>query len=69
MQRGVNIDATRQLAQSVSIPVIASGGVSSIDDIKTLLPLEELGVQGVITGRALYSGELDLKQAIEISRA
>ncbi len=68
MQRGVNIDATRQLAKSVSIPVIASGGVSSIDDIKMLLPLEDVGVQGVITGRALYSGELDLKQAIEISR-
>ena len=68
MQSGVNIDATRQLAQSVSIPVIASGGVSSINDIKALLPLEEVGVQGVITGRALYSGELDLKQAIEISR-
>ena len=67
MQRGVNIEATRRLAESVSIPVIASGGVSTLDDIKQLLPLEKSGVEGVITGRALYSGGLDLKKAIEIA--
>jgi len=63
-KRGVNVEATRILAQATEIPVIASGGVSSLDDIKALLPLEPLGVIGVITGRALYDGNLDLKEAI-----
>ncbi len=64
VKRGVNVEATRILAQATEIPVIASGGVSSLDDIKALLPLEPLGVIGVITGRALYDGNLDLKEAI-----
>jgi len=64
MQTGPNIDETRRLAESVSIPVVASGGVSTIEDIKNLLPLEKSGVTGVITGRALYEGTLDLKEAI-----
>ncbi|MBW2568893.1 MAG: 1-(5-phosphoribosyl)-5-[(5-phosphoribosylamino)methylideneamino]imidazole-4-carboxamide isomerase [Deltaproteobacteria bacterium] len=68
MQTGTNIEATRRLAEAVSIPVIASGGVSTIEDIKNLLPLEEAGVIGVITGRALYSGTLNLKEAIEVSK-
>lgn len=68
MQTGTNIEETRRLAEAVSIPVIASGGVSTIEDIKNLLPLEEAGVIGVITGRALYSGTLNLKEAIEVSR-
>ena len=68
VKRGVNLEATRNLAQATDIPVIASGGVSSIDDIKTLLPLEPLGVIGVITGKALYDGNLDLKQAIRVAR-
>ena len=66
MQTGPSIDQTRRLAESVSIPIIASGGVSNIDDIKSLLPLEAVGVQGVITGRALYSGALDLKKALRV---
>lgn len=66
MQTGTNIEETRRLAEAVSIPVIASGGVSTIEDIKNLLPLEEAGVIGVITGRALYSGTLNLKEAIEV---
>ncbi len=66
MQTGPSIDQTRRLAESVSIPIIASGGVSNIDDIKSLLPLEAVGVQGVITGRALYSGALDLKEALRV---
>jgi phosphoribosylformimino-5-aminoimidazole carboxamide ribotide isomerase len=68
MQTGPNIDETRRLAEAVSIPVIASGGVSTIEDIINLMPLKSVGVVGVITGRALYSGSLDLKAAIEISK-
>jgi len=68
MQTGPNIEETRRLAESVSIPVIASGGVSGISDIMNLLPLEKFGVTGVITGRALYTGTLDLKEAIALAR-
>jgi len=67
MQTGSNIEETRRLAEAVSIPVIASGGVSTIDDIKNLMSLEKFGVVGVITGKALYSGTLCLKDAIEVS--
>lgn len=67
MQTGPNLVETRRLAESVSIPVIASGGVSNINDIKELLLLEPLGVAGVIIGRALYSGSLKLKEAIRIA--
>ena len=68
MQSGQNLEATRQLAEAVAIPVVASGGVSTLDDIRNLLPLETVGVQGVITGKALYSGSLDLKEAINLAR-
>ncbi len=67
MQTGPNIDATLRLAEAVTIPVIASGGVSSIEDIKNLLPIEKAGVAGVIVGRALYSGQLDLKTALDLT--
>jgi phosphoribosylformimino-5-aminoimidazole carboxamide ribotide isomerase len=67
VKRGVNVEATRTLALATEIPVIASGGVSSIDDITALLPLEPLGVIGVITGKALYDGNLDLKEAIRVA--
>jgi phosphoribosylformimino-5-aminoimidazole carboxamide ribotide isomerase len=68
VKTGVNLKATRALAESVEVPVIASGGVSSLDDIRALLPLEPLGVIGVITGRALYDGSLDLKAAIRLAQ-
>jgi phosphoribosylformimino-5-aminoimidazole carboxamide ribotide isomerase len=68
MKTGPNIDATRRLAEAISIPVVASGGVSTIKDIQNLMPLEAVGVVGIITGRALYSGSLNLKEAIDISR-
>ena len=68
MQTGPNIEETAALAASVSIPIVASGGVSSIRDIKNLLKIENKGVTGVITGRAIYEGTLDLKEAIEISK-
>ncbi|MFH1596469.1 MAG: 1-(5-phosphoribosyl)-5-[(5-phosphoribosylamino)methylideneamino]imidazole-4-carboxamide isomerase [Pseudomonadota bacterium] len=69
VKRGVNLTATRTLAEAIDLPVIASGGVSSLDDIKALLPLEPLGVVGVIVGRALYDGNLDLAEALKIAQA
>jgi phosphoribosylformimino-5-aminoimidazole carboxamide ribotide isomerase len=68
MQTGPNLEATRHLAEAISIPVVASGGVSSIQDIRDLLTLEKSGVMGVIVGKALYSGALDLKAALAFTR-
>jgi phosphoribosylformimino-5-aminoimidazole carboxamide ribotide isomerase len=68
MSTGLNFESTRRLSTSTSIPVIASGGVSRIEDIEHLLELELEGVIGVIVGRALYTGQLDLEEAIRISR-
>ena len=67
MQSGLNIIEIQELAEAIEIPVIASGGVSTIDDIHKLLPLESAGVVGVIVGKALYSGTLDFKAAVIIS--
>ncbi len=64
MRSGPNIEETRRLAKAVNIDVVASGGVSTIEDIKNLAPLEADGVVGIITGRALYDGSLDLKTAL-----
>ena len=63
MRTGPNLERTRALAQAVDIPVIASGGVKDIKDIRALLPLEADGVMGVITGKALYEGDLDFSEA------
>ena len=60
---GPNIEAIREIVESVTIPVIAAGGVSSIEDIKNLMRIKNLW--GVITGKAIYSGTLDLKEAIQ----
>ncbi len=68
MQTGPNIEQTKMLAQSIVAPVVASGGVSTIRDIREIKKLEPLGVIGVITGRALYSGTLNLKEAIEVAK-
>jgi phosphoribosylformimino-5-aminoimidazole carboxamide ribotide isomerase len=67
MQSGPNIKETERLAQSVSTPIIASGGVNDINDIKALAAIESAGVVGVITGRALYEGTLVLKDALEVA--
>ncbi|MCP4020281.1 MAG: 1-(5-phosphoribosyl)-5-[(5-phosphoribosylamino)methylideneamino]imidazole-4-carboxamide isomerase [Desulfobacteraceae bacterium] len=67
MQTGPNIEETALLAEAVSIPIVASGGVSSIEDIKNLLKIEGKGVTGVITGKALYEGSLDLREAIKLT--
>jgi phosphoribosylformimino-5-aminoimidazole carboxamide ribotide isomerase len=61
---GPNIAALRELASGIEIPVIASGGVSSVQDLLSLLSLGTLGVTGAIVGRALYTGEVDLAEAI-----
>jgi phosphoribosylformimino-5-aminoimidazole carboxamide ribotide isomerase len=68
MMQGPNIEATCALAESVSIPVIASGGVSSLQDIRNLMAVESSGVTGVITGKAIYSGALNLAEAIALTR-
>ena len=64
---GPNIETTRQLAESTSIPIIASGGVSSLEDIERLLALEGSGVEAVIIGRALYTGAVDLIECIALA--
>jgi phosphoribosylformimino-5-aminoimidazole carboxamide ribotide isomerase len=63
--QGPNLEALRELATAVSIPAIASGGVSSITDLLSLLALAPLGVTGVIVGRALYTGDISLKEALQ----
>ena len=68
METGPNVEATKNLAQSVSIPVIASGGVSSIRDIQRILEVEKFGVTGVIIGKALYSGAVSLNEAISLTK-
>jgi phosphoribosylformimino-5-aminoimidazole carboxamide ribotide isomerase len=67
MQTGPNIEQTRRLAQTTPIPVVASGGVSTITDIEGLLPLEADGVVGVIVGQALYRGTLQLREALALA--
>jgi phosphoribosylformimino-5-aminoimidazole carboxamide ribotide isomerase len=68
MMAGPNIEATKALAKAVSIPVIASGGVSALKDIENLIAIESFGVSGVITGRAIYTGALGLAEAIELTK-
>ena len=63
MLSGINIDATVKLAQALTIPVIASGGLSNMADIEQLCAVEDEGVEGVICGRAVYSGDLDFALA------
>ena len=63
MMQGVNVPGTKELAEAVAVPVFASGGISSIDDIRALAGLGESGVAGAVIGRALYEGKLDLAEA------
>ena len=67
MLKGCNIDATLELARQTDLPVIASGGVKGLDDIHVLSMHANEGIEGVITGRALYDGRLDLAAAIAIA--
>jgi len=68
MMQGPNIEATCALAESISIPVIASGGVSSLQDISNLMAVEKSGVTGVITGKAIYTGAINLAEAIALTK-
>src|SRR6195952_6051036 len=63
MLSGINIEATVKLAQALSIPVIASGGLSNMADIERLCAVQDQGIEGVICGRAIYSGDLDFAAA------
>ena len=69
MLKGCNVEATVDLARSVDIPVIASGGVKGIADIHVLVLHARDGIEGVITGRALYDGRLDLSAALSVAAA
>jgi phosphoribosylformimino-5-aminoimidazole carboxamide ribotide isomerase len=68
MLTGPNIESTVELARSIKIPVIASGGLSSLDDIRRLLKVKQHGIMGAITGRALYTGDLDLGECIALTK-
>ncbi|MGB0188027.1 MAG: 1-(5-phosphoribosyl)-5-[(5-phosphoribosylamino)methylideneamino]imidazole-4-carboxamide isomerase [Aequoribacter sp.] len=63
MMQGVNVEATVQMAQASSIPVIASGGITNMEDIKALAAVSSRGICGAITGRAIYEGTLDVREA------
>jgi phosphoribosylformimino-5-aminoimidazole carboxamide ribotide isomerase len=67
MMRGVNVEATADLAKQTSIPVIASGGITNLDDIAGLLHHAKEGIMGAITGRAIYEGSLDFRAAQTMS--
>ena len=67
--QGVNVEATAELAEATSIPVIASGGVSSVEDLKALKQRATSGIAGAISGRALYDGGMDLAEAIAVCAA
>ena len=64
---GPDTEGTQRLAEAISIPVIASGGVSSIADIEAIKKLEPYGVMGVITGRALYDGRIEPNEALNVA--
>jgi len=68
MMTGINIEATVNLAQALTMPVIASGGLNSLDDVKKLMAVEAEGIIGAITGRAVYEGKLDFKKALAITQ-
>jgi len=67
MMQGVNVEATANLAKKTSIPIIASGGITNLDDIAALLKNAHYGIMGAITGRAIYEGQLDFNDAQKMS--
>ena len=67
MLQGVNVEATLRLAESISIPVIASGGITNLEDVRNLCAVSELGISGAITGRAIYEKTLDFAEGQALS--
>ena len=67
MMSGVNVDSTVELARAIHIPVIASGGITSIEDVRALCAVTDEGITGAITGRAIYEGTLDLSAAQKLA--
>ncbi len=67
MRTGPNIPAIREFAEAVDIPVVASGGISAVEDIQALADIQHLGITGVIIGRALYEGDVNLSEAIAVA--
>jgi len=67
MMNGVNVEQTLGMANASTVPIIASGGITNIDDIEALLEVADAGIMGAITGRAIYEGTLDLAQAQSLS--
>lgn len=68
MLQGPNLEATKALAEAIAIPVIASGGVSTLKDIESLMAIESSGVTGVITGKAVYTGAIKLAEAVALTK-
>ncbi len=66
---GPNVEGIKEFASSTDIPVIASGGISGIEDIKRVLDIEEYGVTGIIVGKAIYDGTLDFQEAVKIANS
>ncbi len=67
MMNGVNVEATLKLAQSVNIPIIASGGITNLDDVRALCAVADEGISGAITGRAIYEGTLDFAEGQKLA--
>ena len=67
MMNSLNIDSTVELCQNITVPVIASGGLTNLDDIKKLCEVADEGIEGAITGRAIYEGSLDFKEAQDLA--
>jgi phosphoribosylformimino-5-aminoimidazole carboxamide ribotide isomerase len=67
MLSGVNIPATVELARELTVPVIASGGITNLDDVRALSAVQSEGITGAITGRAIYEGSLDLAEAQKLA--
>jgi phosphoribosylformimino-5-aminoimidazole carboxamide ribotide isomerase len=67
MMTGVNVEATVRLAQKLAVPVIASGGLNSLEDVKALIAVEAEGITGCIAGRAIYEGQLDFAAAVKLA--
>ena len=69
MLTGVNVEATRRLAEAVRVPVIAAGGVTDLDDVRKVCEIADSGVLGVITGRAIYEGTLDFAEGLKLANS